>query len=226
MGLTNMGSTPLRARGVEEALAGQPATADGRTRRRPSARPRAPTRPRTSTAMPTTGVTCARAHPTGRAGRSGSLSGYGADPPVQCPDRGRGDVGHFEDIAPVAECFPGPRSPRPRATPSRARSRSSSADRARLQRRRHVLEKDEAAHRFVVDAKGKDKRGNGTAGASAMTMADSGRRDQRRGGHRPRGHRQARTVRPGRHAGRLGQAAGPVRGLPRAAARRRIPQRC
>ena len=29
VGLTNMGSTPLRARSVEEALAGQPATADG-----------------------------------------------------------------------------------------------------------------------------------------------------------------------------------------------------
>jgi carbon-monoxide dehydrogenase medium subunit len=29
VGLTNMGSTPIRARGVEEALAGQPATADG-----------------------------------------------------------------------------------------------------------------------------------------------------------------------------------------------------
>ena len=29
VGLTNMGSTPLRARGVEEAVAGQPATADG-----------------------------------------------------------------------------------------------------------------------------------------------------------------------------------------------------
>ena len=28
VGLTNMGSTPLRARGVEEALAGQPATSD------------------------------------------------------------------------------------------------------------------------------------------------------------------------------------------------------
>jgi carbon-monoxide dehydrogenase medium subunit len=28
VGLTNMGSTPIRARGVEEALAGQPATAD------------------------------------------------------------------------------------------------------------------------------------------------------------------------------------------------------
>ena len=28
VGLTNMGTTPLRARGVEEALVGQPATAD------------------------------------------------------------------------------------------------------------------------------------------------------------------------------------------------------
>jgi uncharacterized protein len=39
------------------------------------------------------------------------------------------------------------------------------------------LEKDEAAHRFVVDAKGKDKRGNGTAGAKvtlSMAPADTG----------------------------------------------------
>jgi uncharacterized protein len=36
-------------------------------------------------------------------------------------------------------------------------------------------EKDEAAHRFVVEAKGKDKRGNGTAGANVtLTMADAG----------------------------------------------------
>jgi hypothetical protein len=34
------------------------------------------------------------------------------------------------------------------------------------------LEKDEAAHRFVIDAKGKDKRGNGTAGALVtLTMS-------------------------------------------------------
>ncbi len=37
------------------------------------------------------------------------------------------------------------------------------------------VEKDEAAHRFVVDAKGKDKRGNGTAGAKVtLTMASTG----------------------------------------------------
>ena len=41
-------------------------------------------------------------------------------------------------------------------------------------------EKDETAHRFVVDAKGKDKRGNGTAGATvtlAMASAPSGGTD-------------------------------------------------
>ena len=37
-------------------------------------------------------------------------------------------------------------------------------------------EKDEAAHRFVVDAKGKDKRGNGTAGAT-VTLTMDGRGD-------------------------------------------------
>ena len=36
------------------------------------------------------------------------------------------------------------------------------------------MEKDADAHRFVVDAKGKDKRGNGTAGAKVtVTMTDA-----------------------------------------------------
>jgi carbon monoxide dehydrogenase subunit G len=36
-------------------------------------------------------------------------------------------------------------------------------------------EKDEAAHRMVIDAKGKDKRGNGTAGAHVIaTMTEEG----------------------------------------------------
>ncbi len=43
------------------------------------------------------------------------------------------------------------------------------------------VEKDEAAHRFVVDAKGRDKRGNGTAGAkvtlSMSPAADGGATD-------------------------------------------------
>ena len=36
------------------------------------------------------------------------------------------------------------------------------------------VEKDEAAHRLVIDARGKDKRGNGTAGAMVTaTMTEA-----------------------------------------------------
>ncbi len=86
------------------------------------------------------------------------------------------------------------------------------------------VEKDEATHRLVIDAKGKDKRGNGTAGAMVTaTMTEAvGRRHRRRGQDRPQHHRQGRPVRPRRRdPGRLRQAARPVRGLPRAAADRR-----
>ena len=59
------------------------------------------------------------------------------------------------------------------------------------------VEKDEAAHRFVVDAKGKDKRGNGTAGANVVvTMTDAGGATDVSVDDRPRDHRQARAVRP------------------------------
>jgi carbon monoxide dehydrogenase subunit G len=84
----------------------------------------------------------------------------------------------FADIASVAECFPG--------------ATVSSADGDTFQGTCKVklgpialvysgsgtfVEKDEEAHRFVVDAKGKDKRGNGTAGAKvtlAMTAGAAG----------------------------------------------------
>jgi carbon monoxide dehydrogenase subunit G len=84
----------------------------------------------------------------------------------------------FEDIASVAECFPG--------------ATVTSADGDTFQGTCKVklgpialvysgsgtfVEKDEEAHRFVVDAKGKDKRGNGTAGATVtltMTVGAAG----------------------------------------------------
>lgn len=83
---------------------------------------------------------------------------------------------HFEDIASVAECFPG------------AQVTSADADsfagtvKVRLGPIALVYsgsgtfaEKDPTAKRFVVDATGKDKRGNGTAGAHVtVTMADAG----------------------------------------------------
>ena len=129
---------------------------------------------------------------------------------------------HFQDIASVAECFPGAQ-----VTSAEGDSFSGSV-KVKLGPIALVyngsgtfVEKDDAAHRFVVDAKGKDKRGNGTAGAKVtLSMAPLGvGRHRRRGAHRPRGHRQARAVRPRRDAGRLRQAARPVRGLPGGAAR-------
>lgn len=83
---------------------------------------------------------------------------------------------HFNDIASVAECFPG-------AQVTEA-DESSFAGSVKVKLGPIALqyngsgtfvEKDEAAHRFVVDAKGKDKRGNGTAGAKVtVSMSDAG----------------------------------------------------
>ena len=88
---------------------------------------------------------------------------------------------HFQDIASVAECFPG-------ATVTSAEGDSFAGSvKVKLGPIALVyngsgtfVEKDEAAHRFVVDAKGKDKRGNGTAGAKVtltMASADGGATD-------------------------------------------------
>ncbi|WP_395690966.1 SRPBCC family protein [Nocardioides sp.] len=82
---------------------------------------------------------------------------------------------HFQDIAQVAECFPG-------ATVTSVGDDSFSGSvKVKLGPIALVyngsgtfVEKDDAAHRFVVDAKGKDKRGNGTAGALVtLTMAET-----------------------------------------------------
>ena len=82
---------------------------------------------------------------------------------------------HFNDIASVAECFPGAQ-----VTEADERSFAGSV-KVKLgpiallyNGSGTFVEKDEAAHRFVVDAKGKDKRGNGTAGAKVtVTMTDA-----------------------------------------------------
>ena len=83
---------------------------------------------------------------------------------------------HFQDIAALAECFPG-------ATLTEADGDSFAGSvKVKLGPIALVyngsgtfVEKDESAHRFVVDAKGKDKRGNGTAGAKVtLTMVPAG----------------------------------------------------
>ncbi|CAI9417003.1 SRPBCC family protein [Nocardioides sp. T2.26MG-1] len=82
---------------------------------------------------------------------------------------------HFNDIASVAECFPGA------AVTSVEDDTFHGSVKVKLGPIALVyngsgtfVEKDEAAHRFVVEAKGKDKRGNGTAGATVtLTMAET-----------------------------------------------------
>src|SRR5262245_60147937 len=81
---------------------------------------------------------------------------------------------HFNDISSVAECFPG-------ASVTSAEGDSFSGSvKVKLGPISLVYngsgtftEKDETNHRFVVDAKGKDRRGNGTAGAT-VTLAMTG----------------------------------------------------
>jgi carbon monoxide dehydrogenase subunit G len=82
---------------------------------------------------------------------------------------------HFNDISSVAECFPGAQ------VTSAEDDTFAGTVKVKLGPIALVysgsgtfLEKDEAQHRFVVDAKGKDKRGNGTAGAKVtLSMADA-----------------------------------------------------
>lgn len=88
---------------------------------------------------------------------------------------------HFNDIAALAECFPGAQ-----VTEADAESFSGSV-KVKLGPIALVyngsgtfVEKDEATHHFVVDAKGKDKRGNGTAGAkitASMVTGEGGSTD-------------------------------------------------
>ena len=83
---------------------------------------------------------------------------------------------HFQDIAALAECFPGAvvtgveddsftGTVKVKLGPIALQYAGSGT----------FTERDDAAHRFVVEAKGKDKRGNGTAGATvSLQMADAG----------------------------------------------------
>ncbi|KYH43506.1 SRPBCC family protein [Branchiibius sp. NY16-3462-2] len=88
---------------------------------------------------------------------------------------------HFQDIASVAQCFPGA------SVTSVDGDSFAGSVKVKLGPIALVyngsgtfVEKDDTAHRFVVDAKGKDKRGNGTAGAKVtltMASADGGATD-------------------------------------------------
>lgn len=90
---------------------------------------------------------------------------------------------HFQDIGALAECFPGAQVS---AVGEDADGNPTFEGTCKVKLGPIALvyagagsfvERDEAAHRFVVDAKGRDKRGNGTAGAKVtvtMAAADGG----------------------------------------------------
>ncbi|MGL5809326.1 MAG: SRPBCC family protein [Nocardioides sp.] len=85
---------------------------------------------------------------------------------------------HFNDIAALAECFPGAQ-----VTSADGQTFAGSV-KVKLGPIALVyngsgtfVEKDEEAHRFVIDASGKDKRGNGTAGAKITVLMSAGSTD-------------------------------------------------
>ena len=82
----------------------------------------------------------------------------------------------FEDIESVAGCFPGATVTEVDGNDFKGTCKVKLGPIAMVYSGAGTcLEKDEAARRFVIEAKGKDKRGNGTAGATVTaTFAEEG----------------------------------------------------
>lgn len=81
---------------------------------------------------------------------------------------------HFQDIAALAECFPGAQVTSAEGDTFEGTCKVKLGPIALVYTGSGTFtERDEAAHRFVVAAKGRDKRGNGTAGADVtLTMTE------------------------------------------------------
>lgn len=81
---------------------------------------------------------------------------------------------HFQDIASVAECFPGAQVTSVEGDTFEGTCKVKLGPIALVYAGSGTFtERDDAAHRFVVAAKGRDKRGNGTAGAD-VTLSMTG----------------------------------------------------
>ncbi|MFT4286112.1 SRPBCC family protein [Nocardioides sp.] len=82
----------------------------------------------------------------------------------------------FQDIASLAECFPGAQVTSAEGDSFEGTVKVKLGPIALVYAGSGTFtEKDAEAHRFVVDAKGRDKRGNGTAGATVtVSMSASG----------------------------------------------------
>lgn len=81
---------------------------------------------------------------------------------------------HFQDIASVATCFPGAQVTSVDGDTFSGQVKVKLGPIALVYTGQgEFVEKDASARRFVVDAKGRDKRGNGTAGAKVtLTMTE------------------------------------------------------
>lgn len=82
---------------------------------------------------------------------------------------------HFNDIASVATCFPGAQVTESDEESFKGTVKVKLGPIALVYTGSGTfVEKDESAHRMLIDAKGKDKRGNGTAGAKVTaTMTET-----------------------------------------------------
>jgi uncharacterized protein len=83
---------------------------------------------------------------------------------------------HFHDISAVAECFPGAKVTSAEGDDFEGTAKVKLGPVAlQYSGAGSFIERDESAHRMVFEAKGRDKRGNGTAGATVtMVFADEG----------------------------------------------------
>lgn len=83
---------------------------------------------------------------------------------------------HFGDIASLAECFPGATVTSVEGDSFKGTAKVKLGPIALVYSGSgEITERDDSAHRMLVVAKGKDKRGNGTAGATVtLTMAEAG----------------------------------------------------
>ena len=133
---------------------------------------------------------------------------------------------HFKDIASVAECFPG-------ATVTSVEGDSFQGS-CKVKLGPIALVYNGSGHvrgegRGGAPVRGR-RQGQGQArerygGRQGDPVDGRGRgRHRRRGADRPRDHRQAGAVRPRGDAGRVGQAARPVRRVPGVEARRGCPR--
>jgi carbon monoxide dehydrogenase subunit G len=82
----------------------------------------------------------------------------------------------FQDIESVAECFPGAQVTSVEGDSFEGTCKVKLGPIALVYTGSgHFVSKDESAHRMVIEAKGKDKRGNGTAGATVTAqLTDTG----------------------------------------------------